>query len=104
MRILFLALWYSLRGYVRIRAKGFSAERFMNMAAFRGICLWDISYEGSSILMTAPMSGLSVLETCAEKTGCTMELLEKGGMPVFLCRLRRRQVWTAGVLCFAAGL
>ncbi len=99
-----LALWYSLRGYVRIRAKGFSAERFMNMAAFRGVYLWDIAYEGAGMTMKADAGGLDILEACAEKTGCSMEILGWGGLPAFLRRFRRRQVWSAGLLLFAAGL
>ena len=101
---MFLALWYSLRGYVRIRAKGFSAERFMNMAAFRGVYLWDISYEGAAVTMKADGGSMEILEACSQKTGCSVEILGWGGLPAFLRRFRRRQVWSAGVLCFAAGL
>ena len=101
---MFLALWYSLRGYVRIRAKGFSAERFMNMAAFRGVYLWDIAYEGAAVTMKAAGDSLDILEACAQKTGCSMEVLGWGGLPAFLRRFRRRQVWSAGLLLFAAGL
>lgn len=101
---MFLALWYSLRGYVRIRAKGFSAERFMNMAAFRGVYLWDIAYEGAAVTMKAAGGSLDILEACAQKTGCSMEVLGWGGLPAFLRRFRRRQVWSAGLLLFAAGL
>ena len=101
---MFLALWYSLRGYVRIRAKGFSAERFMNMAAFRGVNLWDIAYEGAAVTMKAAGGSLDILEACAQKTGCSMEVLGWGGLPAFLRRFRRRQVWSAGLLLFAAGL
>ena len=101
---MFLALWYSLRGYVRIRAKGFSAERFMNMAAFRGVYLWDIAYEGAAVTMKVAGGSLDILEACAQKTGCSMEVLGWGGLPAFLRRFRRRQVWSAGLLLFAAGL
>ena len=101
---MFLALWYSLHGYVKIRAKGFSAERFMNMAAYRGVYLWDIAYEGAAISMKAAGGSLDTLTACAEKTGCSMEIIGWGGLPAFLRRFRRRQVWSAGLLCFAAGL
>ena len=101
---MFLALWYSLRGYVRIRVKGFSAERFMNMAAFRGVYLWDVMQEGAGMTMKVAGGSLDILEACAEKTGCSMETLGWGGLPVFWRRLRRRQVWSAGLLCFAVGL
>ncbi len=101
---MFLALWYSLFGYVKIGAKGFSAERFINMAVFRGACLWDISYEGAGMTMKAAGSSLDILSACAEKTGCSMEILGWGGLPVLLRRFQKRQVWSVGLLCFAAGL
>ena len=104
MRILFLALWYSFRGYVKIRAKGFSAERFLNLAAFRGVYFWDVSRNGAAITMKADGASLDILRACAEKTGCSMEIVGQGGLPVFLGRFRHRQVWAAGLLCFAAGL
>lgn len=101
---MFLALWYYLRGYVKIRAKGFSAERFMNLAAYRGVYLWDVTQAGASMIMKAAGGSIEILEACAEKTGCTMEILGWGGLPAFLGRFRKRQVWTAGLLFFAAGL
>lgn len=76
----------------------------MNMAAFRGVCLWDVNREGAGMTMKAAGSSLDILQACAEKTGCSMEVLGRGGLPVFFRRFRRRQVWTAGLLCFAAGL
>lgn len=99
-----MALWYYLRGYVKIRAKGFSAERFMNLAAYRGVYLWDVTQAGASMTMKAAGGSIEILEACAEKTGCTMEILGWGGLPAFLGRFRKRQVWTAGLLFFAAGL
>ena len=101
---MFLALWYSLRGYVRIRAKGFSAARFVNMAAFRGAYLWDITREGAGMTMKAAADNLELLEACARKTGCEIEVLEWGGLPIVLRRLHKRQVWTGGMLLFAVGL
>ena len=76
----------------------------MNMAAFRGIYLWEVTREGAAMTMKAAGSSLDILQACAEKTGCSMEVLGRGGLPVFFRRFRRRQVWTAGLLCFAAGL
>ena len=87
-----------------IKAKGFSVWRFMNLAAFRGIPLWDVAQEGAGMKLKAPRSSMAVLEACAEKTGCTLEILGWGGLPVFLGRFRKRQAWTAGLFLFAAGL
>ncbi len=101
---MFLALWYSLRGYVKIKIAGFSAERFMNMASFRGVSFWDISYERTSVTMKAAGNQLDILQACAEKTGCSLQVLYEGGLPIFLRRLKKRQAWTVGLLCFAVGL
>ena len=76
----------------------------MNLAAFRGIYFWDVERSGASVTMKAGADGLEILRECAEKTGCSMEILSYGGLPVVLRRFRRRQVWSAGLLCFAAGL
>ena len=99
-----LALWYSLHGYVKIKISGFSAERFVNMAAFRGIYFWEVSREGASVTMKAAGGSMELLETCAEKTGCRLEVISFGGVPAFLAQFRRKQVWSAGLLLFAAGL
>lgn len=101
---MFLALWYYLRGYVMIKAKGFSAERFMNMAAFRGAYLWDVAQDGAGMTMKASRDSLPVLEACAEKTGCVLEVLAWGGLPAKLGRFHGRQMLMTGVLLFAAGL
>ncbi len=101
---MFLALWYYLRGYVMIKAKGFSAERFMNMAAYRGVYLWDIAQDGAGMTMNAPCGSLPLLQTCAEKTGCTLQVIRWGGLPASLRRFRGRQALAAGMLLFAAGL
>mgnify|MGYP002609757273 FL=1 len=101
---MFLALWYYLCGYVKIKVKGFSAERFMNMAAYRGVYLWEVAREGAGMTMKAAGNSLELLQACAEKTGCALEVLSYGGLPVFLGRFGKRQVWTAGLFCFAAGL
>lgn len=87
-----------------IKAKGFSAERFMNMATYRGVYLWDIAQDGAGMSMKAAGGSLPLLEACAEKTGCTLQILGWGGLPAALRRFRGRQVLTAGVLLFAAGL
>jgi len=76
----------------------------MNMAVFRGVYLWDITQEGAGMTMKAAVGSLDILEACAEKTGCSIDILGWGGLPSFLRRFRRRQVWSAGLFCFAAGL
>ena len=97
---MFLALWYSLRGYVKIKIAGFSAERFMNMASFRGVFFWDISYEGASVTMKAAGNQWDILEGCAEKTGCSLQVLYEGGLPIVWRRLKKKTGLDGGTVVF----
>lgn len=56
------------------------------------------------MIMKAAGGSLPILEACAQKTGCSIEVLGWGGVPAFFRRFRGRQVWTVGLLLFAAGL
>lgn len=87
-----------------IKATGFASERFMNMLSYRGVYLWDVGMEGAGVQMKAARKDLPMLEMCAEKTGCRLEVLGYGGLPARMRRFRGRQALTAGVLLFSAGL
>lgn len=76
----------------------------MNLAAYRGVYLWEVNQRGTGMTMKAAGGSWEILQECAEKTGCKLELLGEGGLPAFFRRFRKRQVWTAGLLFFAAGL
>lgn len=104
VRILFLAFWYYLRGYVMIKATGFAAERLMNMLSYRGVYLWDIAPDKMGVSMKLPLDSMETLERCAEKTGCDVTVVFYGGLPAKLRPFRGRQVLLAGLLFFAAGL
>lgn len=76
----------------------------MNLAAFRGVYLWDAVREGAGMTMKADAGSMEILESCAQKTGCRLEVLGRGGLPAFAERLHGRQIWTTGLLFFAVGL
>ncbi|WMI81416.1 sporulation protein YqfD [Anaerotignum sp. MB30-C6] len=101
---MFLALWYYFRGYVMIKVNGFAAERFMNMLSYRGVYLWDVESDGAGVRLKVPMGSMDMVSMCAEKTGCRLEVQRYGGFPAKAHRFKGRQVLTAGVLIFAAGL
>ena len=74
------------KGYVRIRLKGYSPERFLNL-----------SYE-----MSMSISDFRRLRPMLRKTHSRMELLERHGLPFFLFRYRKRKMFFAGILFAAA--
>ena len=89
---MFLALWYYLHGYVMITVSGFSVERFVNMATFRGIYLWNIQPKGSSIQMNVSSKGYSLLKECAEKTGCQYHIVRRCGLPALIRKYKKRKI------------
>lgn len=101
---MFLALWYYLHGYVMITVSGFSVERFVNMATFRGIYLWNIQPKGSSVQMNVSAKGYSLLEECAEKTGCQYNIICQCGLPTLIKKYKKRKILAFGILFFIAAL
>lgn len=99
---MFLTLWHYLRGYVIIRVSGFSVERFVNLAAARGIYIWDIKLDKNSIIMKVSPQGFKELRECARKTKCRYKILDKKGLPFLMDRCKQRKVYTAGVFFFVA--
>ena len=97
---MFLALWYYLHGYVMIEVSGFSVERFVNMAAFRGIYLWNIQPKGSAVQMNVSAKGYNLLAECEEKTGCLYEMVCLCGLPAVLKKYKKRKVLSLGILIF----
>ena len=83
---MFLALWNYLKGYVIIKVSGFSTERFINMASYRGIYIWDMKTYDGYIYIKVSLSGFKLLKECARKTGCKFEIVNRCGLPFFVYR------------------
>lgn len=101
---MFLELWNYIRGYVIIYVTGFSVERFINLAACRGILLWRVIQERNRVVMRAPVGSIQELRECGIKTGCRFEVAGEYGLPVLLKKCSKRKVYVGGVLCFAAAM
>lgn len=101
---MFLALWHYLRGYVIIRVSGFSVERFVNLAALRGIYIWDIKPNKNAVVMRVSPQGFKGLKECARKTKCHYKIMDRRGLPFLIDRCKHRKVYTAGVFFFVAVL
>ncbi len=97
---MFLTLWNYLRGYVIIRVSGFSVERFINLAALRGIYIWDLHHDGTAVIMSVSLNGFRNLKECSQKTRCRYKILEKHGMPFVMDKSKRRKAYTAGIFVF----
>ena len=94
-------IWNYLKGYVIIKIRGFSVERFLNLMADRDVFVWGICSHNDGVIVKIRQSGMLDAEKCALKTGCTMKVLEKRGLPFALKRFRKRRILFMGVAAFA---
>jgi len=99
-----LNLWQFTKGYVRLAVTGFSVERFLNMAAFRGIYLWDVERTEKGVELNVSIRGFRMLRGCARKTKCRTKIVQKNGVPFLMHRYRKRKFLVGGVLFFVLGL
>lgn len=97
---MFLALWNYLQGYVIIKVYGFSTERFINMASYRGIHIWDMNIEEGCVYIKVSLSDFKMLKECAKKTGCKFEIIKRYGFPFFVNRYRKRKILALGIPLF----
>ena len=95
---MFLWIWQNLRGYVTIEVTGFSIERFINMAAHKGIYLWDITYTPAGVYMNVSIKGFKLLRECGRKTRCKYRIRKKNGVPFILHKYRKRKILLGGLL------
>ena len=92
-----------LTGYLKIVISGRFPERFVNLAARKGLNLWNMVNENNDIIVFAKRSDLNELYGIAEKTGNTLHILREYGLPELLGRYKCRCGLLAG-LALSAGL
>lgn len=97
---MFLNLWNYLRGYVIIDISGFSVERFLNLAAHKGIYLWDIDRTDKGITVKVSIKGFKMLKPFAKKTRCHIKIHGKQGLPFVAHKYRKRKILVVGILFF----
>jgi len=92
------------KGHVRVKVTGFSLERFLNMAAFHGIYLWDVVRTPEGVELNVTIKGFKMLKSYAKKTKCRTRIIQKNGLPFLLFRYRRRKLLMGGIIFFLLGL
>jgi len=99
-----LNTWQYAKGYVRIKITGFNIERFLNMAAYHGVYIWDAVRTAEGAELNVSIKGFKMLKSCARKTKCRTKIIEKNGLPFLMFRYRKRKVLIGGVIFFVLGL
>ena len=70
-----------LRGYVKIRVRGFSPERFLNMCSYHNIYIWGLSPVRNGYEMYLSIADFRRLKPLAKKTQTKISLTERWGFP-----------------------
>lgn len=92
-------------GYVVILVTGKAPEKFVNMAASRGIYLWEATkISEGAILLKVRLSAVKPLRHIARRTGCRFKIRARRGLPFFLARLRSRKSMVLGLALFLGSL
>ncbi len=91
-----------ISGYVGFTARGGFAERFLNLCRLNKINLWDLKINGGIISACTDFSSYKKIRSVARKSGMTVRIKKKYGLPFFLNRHKRRVGVIAGVLIGAA--
>lgn len=92
-----------LRGYLKIRIRGYSPERFLNLCKNKGISIWGLEAKSGSYEMYITINGFRKLKPIVKKTRTRVEIVEKCGAPFFFYKYRKRKVFFGG-MAFCIGL
>ncbi|MDQ2085979.1 sporulation protein YqfD [Herbivorax sp. ANBcel31] len=99
--MLLLRLWNYIRGYVIIMVEGYFLEKFVNICIKRQIYLWDIKKKkNSKMKLKISIKGFRLLRPVARKTGCSVRIIEKKGIPFIISRYKERKTFILGSLVF----
>lgn len=90
-----------LKGYVRIRLKGGSPERFLNLCSNNNILIWQIIRVDDEYEMYLSLKAFKELKNIIRKTNVKIKVIEKKGFPFFLYKYRKRKMFFAGILLCA---
>lgn len=94
-----------LFGYVSVLVRGENLEKFLNMAASRGIYLWDIKKTGDNqLLVKIRLSAVKPLRHIGRITKSRFSFQGREGLPFILSRLRKRKSLIIGAVFFLAAL
>lgn len=87
-----------LKGYVRIRIRGNSYDRFLNLCAFHGILLWDLQPCGEEYEADITVKDFKRLKEIVKKSHARVVITRRQGLPFFIHKYRRRKFYLVGIV------
>lgn len=97
-------LFDQVGGTIKVALKGKNQEKVINMAASRGIYIWDIKRSGDNMNFKVRTSGFNALKALSEDNGYELDITEKQGLPFYRNLFRRRLGFFSGALIFILAL
>jgi len=93
------------RGYLEVEITGPYPERFLNICSQNGISFWQLERIGTEKLSArVRVLEFERLKELAKNALCEVRVVSKKGAPFFVWRFRKRYLFIAGFLFFAAVL
>lgn len=99
---MFKKLFRLLSGYIVVAAAGPSVERFINLAAVRGVVLTDVTFAEGAVRFSVAIKDFWNLRPAAKKCRCSLRIVRKAGLPFFIRRHRKRASLVVGAALFIA--
>ena len=87
--------WF--RGYLYVKIRGVSPERFINLCCNKKIFIWDLKQVEEEYRFHISIKNYKKLKPIAKKTGLVPKIIRKTGFPFFMYRHRKRKVFFAGI-------
>ncbi len=93
-----LLIW--LKGYIILKIKDSSNDRFINLCIKNNIEMWNITDCGDYKSVTVSKKAFGQLEPFLKKTKVNPEISDKKGLPFIFYRYKKRKLFALGVLLF----
>lgn len=101
--MLFIRLFYLLRGYVIFECYGYFVEKFLNIASKKQIGLWGIKkIKDGGVRARIGVKDFKLLKGPAKKANVKIKIISKRGFPFILHRYRKRTGVILGTVIFFA--
>jgi len=101
---MFLRLYLFLRGYLTLEVKSAQTARFINLAANKGIYIWNVCQIDGRTYFCVSIKAFRLLRIPAKKSGSRLKIAKKSGLPFILHRYTKRKAYLLGIALFAAML
>ena len=87
-----------VQGYVKIRIKGYSPERFLNLCRYHKIYIWGLTPCDNAYEMYVSLRGFRRLRPLVRKTHTKVVLVKRYGLPFFIYKYRKRKVFFLSII------